>query len=107
MSPPMSIPMAAGCEADSPIVGRHLRSFKREGVEIMRTDWVMATTLGLAIVGRVSEIAQLHVCVNGHITAVVRVLLEHVVSPVFDSLDLVCCNCQSREQWGAIHLLVV
>ena len=34
-------------------------------------------------------------CDNGHITAVVCVLLEHVVSSVFDSLDLVTVNPES------------
>jgi len=87
----MSPAMAHGVGGDTPSALRPLGSFSRQGVTIQRADWVMVTILAedLTVVGRISEILQLHVCLDTRTTAVVRLLLEHVVKPVFDASDMV------------------
>ena len=49
----------------------------------------MVTTAGLTVVGRISEMLQLQVMCDNHITSVVRFMLAHVVVPVFDDQDAV------------------
>ena len=82
--------MASGCARDNPTVAQHLESFTREGVTITQHDWVMVTTADVTVVGRVSELAQMHVYTqNASVVSLVRILIEHVVSRVFDSEELV------------------
>ena len=49
----------------------------------------MAAVTGLTVVGRISEMLQLHVTRDSHITSVVRIMLAHVVVPSFDEQDAV------------------
>jgi hypothetical protein len=85
----LSLPMAQGVARDAPMAVRFLKSFSREGVDIEQSDWVMVTIDGVTVVGQVSEMLQLHVCLNDRVTAVVRILLQHVVKSALGALDTV------------------
>ena len=83
---------------DAPLAARHLQSFSRNGVNIVRNDWVLVTTTdNTTVVGRIGEMLELHVNVNKRVTAVVRVLLEHVSVPAFDAFDMVKVSIDSED----------
>ena len=103
MSPPMSTAMSRGCAHEKPLVARRLLSFTRQNDRIARHDWVMVTTSDVTVVGRVSELVEMHKYENEHVVNVVRLLLEQVILPVFDDLGLVTVKCA----YGTGHVMWV
>ena len=97
LSPPMTPPMVEACRRDTALTARHLSSFKRSSDEIFCHDWVLASIGTLTVVGRISELVELHVISDGRIASVVRVLLQHVVVPSFDSHDLLTVACTGGQ----------
>ena len=93
LAPPMSQPMQHGMKTEAPIAARHLLAFTRARATISMRDWVRVMIDDTTVVGRISEIMQVHVVTHeAHVRNVVRVMLACVVQPAFDELDTICVS---------------
>ena len=97
----MSRAMALGVQKERPSTVRHLHSFERDGREITRSDWVMVSCYSggtvTTVVGRISEMVQMNTCIEERVVSVVRLIIQHVVIPVFDEDDTVTVATHGGE----------
>ena len=82
--------MERAVATECPSTVRGLNAFEREGIRICRSDWVMVTinhgdAAPTTVVGRISEMVQVNTCMGERVVSVVRIIIEHVVKPVFDA----------------------
>ena len=97
LTPPITPLMKQACAPDCPLAVRHLSSFTRTHVTIASHTWVMVSTGGVTVVGRISEMLQLQVQRDEHTTSVVRVMLAHVSLPVFNDQDAITLSTLSSH----------
>lgn len=104
LTPPITAMMMSACASEGVLAARHLSSFTCARETISTGAWVMASMAGVTVVGSISEMLHMQVSRDEHIVSIVRLMLVHVVEPVFDNDDTVTLRTPLGTQGMCIAL---